>query len=441
MKMSALQGVVLAAVCSLVVTQVASAQVSDPRFWGQWRGPEASGVSRTANPPVEWSETENIRWKVEIPGRGAGSPVVWGDNVFLTTAIPMGVGAEAAHEPRGGLRSRGVHQFVVMAVSRSDGSIVWEHAVREEEPHEAAHVDNGTWASNSVVTDGEHVFAYFESRGLYAFDLDGNLQWEIDLGDKAMRSQFGEGSTPALFGDRLVVVWDHIGGQSFVVTLDKNTGEELWRVDREEIDTWATPLVVEADGRAQVIVPGMERLKSYDLADGSVVWESDGLTMNPIPSPVYSDGIVIAMSGFRGNDLKAVRLAGASGDITGTDSIVWELDRDTPYVPSPLLYDGVLYFLKTNSGILTALDAATGESVIGLQRLQGVPNVFASPVGADGRIYFPGRDGATLVIRQGAPYEVLATNVLDDGFDASPALVDNEIYLRGYRYLYSIGEE
>jgi outer membrane protein assembly factor BamB len=437
-----LRALVMATFGGLLVAQVGSSQgVSDARYWAQWRGPEASGVSRTATPPVEWSETENIRWKIEIPGRGASSPVVWEDRVFLTTAIPQGVSLDVSHDPRGGLRSRGVHQFVVMAISRDDGSVIWERIVREEEPHEASHVDNGTWASNSVVTDGEHLFAYFESRGLYAFDLDGNLQWEIDFGDKAMRNQFGEGSTPALYGDRLVVVWDHLGGQSFVVTLDKNTGEEVWRVDRDEIDTWATPLVVEADARTQVIVPGMERLRSYDLADGSVVWESDGLTMNPIPSPVHADGIMIAMSGFRGNDLKAVRLAGASGDVTGTDAIVWERDRDTPYVPSPLLYDGVLYFLKSNSGILTALDATTGEPVIELQRLANVPNVFASPVGADGRIYFPGRDGATLVIRQGAPYEVLATNVLDDGFDASPALVDNEIYLRGYRYLYSIGEE
>jgi outer membrane protein assembly factor BamB len=150
---------------------------------------------------------------------------------------------------------------------------------------------------------------------------------------------------------------------------------------------------------------------------------------------------MIAMSGFQGNDLKAIRLAGARGDITGTDAIVWELDRDTPYVPSPLLYDGVLYFLKTNSGILSTMEAATGEPLYELQRLQGVPNVFASPVGANGRVYFPGRDGATLVIRHGPAYEVLATNVLDDGFDASPALVDNEIYLRGYRYLYAIAGE
>ena len=415
--------------------------VSDPRYWGQWRGPEATGVSRTANPPVEWSETENIRWKIEVPGRGTGSPVVWDDRIFLMTAVPVGVDLAASHEPRGGLRPRGVHRFVVMAIARSDGSVIWERAVREEEPHEAAHTDNGTWASSSVVTDGELVFAYFESRGLYAFDLDGSLQWEVDLGDKAMRNQFGEGSTPVLYGDRLVIVWDHLGGQSFVVSLDKNTGEEIWRVDRDEIDTWATPLVVEVDGRAQVIVPGRDRLVGYDLTDGSVVWESDGLTMNPIPSPVHSDGIMIAMSGFQGNDLKAIRLAGARGDITGTDAIVWELDRDTPYVPSPLLYDGVLYFLKTNSGILSTMEAATGEPLYELQRLQGVPNVFASPVGANGRVYFPGRDGATLVIRHGPAYEVLATNVLDDGFDASPALVDNEIYLRGYRYLYAIAGE
>ena len=428
---------------AVLLTSAAAAQESAPeQYWGQWRGPESSGVSRTANPPLEWSETQNIRWKIEIPGRGSGSPVVWGDKVFLLTAIPVGVDEPASHDPRGGLRPRGVHRFVVMAFNRSDGSIAWEQTVREEEPHEASHVDNGTWASSSVVTDGEHVFAYFESRGLYAFDMDGNLQWESDFGDKAMRNQFGEGSTPVLYEDKLVIVWDHIGGQSFVAALDKNTGEEIWRSNRDEIDTWATPLVVGNRGRPQVVVPGMERLRSYDLDTGEIVWESDGLTMNPIPSPVVTpDNILIAMSGFRGNDLKAIRLDNAFGDITGTDSILWELDRDMPYVPSPLLYDGMLYFLKSNSGILSVFDAESGEPHYQLQRLQGVPNVFASPVGAQGRVYFPGREGTTLVIRHGGAFEILATNVLDDGFDASPALVGNEIYLRGYQFLYSIAED
>ncbi len=263
--------------------------------------------------------------------------------------------------------------------------------------------------------------------------MDGELLWNKDFGDKRMRNQFGEGSTPALHGNRLVVVWDQQGGQSFVSSLDKRTGEELWRVNRNEIDTWATPLVIEDSGRTQVIVPGMNRLRSYDLENGEIVWESAGLTMNPIPSPVAADGMVFATSGFQGNSLKAIRIDGARGDITGSPSIVWTLDRDTPYVPSPILYDGILYILKTNNGILSAFDAKSGKPHYQGQRLAGVPNVFASPAGAAGRIYFPGREGTTLVIRNSATFEVMATNVLDDGFDASPALVDKEIYLRGQK--------
>ena len=424
------------------MTRLASAQVQSApeseRFWGQWRGPYATGVSKTADPPVEWSETKNIRWKVEIPGRGSSSPVVWGDRVFLLTAVPVGVTGPAQHQPRGGLPKRGVHRFTVLALSRKDGGVIWERVAAEAEPHEASHQDNGTWASGSAVTDGQHVFAYFESFGLYAYDMDGSLLWKKDLGDKLMRNQFGEGSTPALHGNRLVIVWDHLGGQSFVVVLDKLTGEEVWRSNRSEIDTWATPLVVEHAGRPQVIVPGMERLRSYDLETGKIVWESAGLTMNPIPSPVYADGMVIATSGFRGNNLKAVRLADARGDITGTGAIAWELNRDTPYVPSPLLYDGIVYILKTNNGLLSAFDAKTGKPHYQLQRLDAVPNVFSSPVGAQGRVYLPGREGNTLVFRHGPAFEVLATNKLDDGFDASMALVDKEIYLRGYQYLYCI---
>jgi outer membrane protein assembly factor BamB len=185
----------------------------------------------------------------------------------------------------------------------------------------------------------------------------------------------------------------------------------------------------------------MRRLRSYDLENGSIVWESDGLTMNPIPSPVAADGMVFAMSGFQGNDLKAIQLSGARGNIDGTGAIAWSLDRDTPYVPSPLLYDGVLYFLKSNNGILSAFDAKSGKPHYQNQRLDGVPNIFASPVAAKGRVYLPGRDGATLVIKSGPAFEVLAKNTLDDGFDASPALVDKELYLRGHRYLYCIAAE
>ena len=419
-----------------------SSQAADAeRYWPQWRGPHFKGVSTTANPPVTWSENKNIVWKTPLPGRGNSTPVVWGDRLFVTSAVPAGVTGQAQHAPRGGLPQRGMHRFVVLALDRKTGKTLWERTAREQEPHEASHFENGTWASGSPITDGRRVFAYFESFGLYAYDLDGKMLWEKDFGDKRMRNEFGEGSTPVLHGDTLVVVWDHLNGQSFVTAIDARDGRELWRVARKEIDTWATPIVVEANGRPQVVVPAMERVRSYDLANGNVVWESDGLTMNAIPSPVFEDGILFLMSGFRGNDLKAIRVADAKGDIDGTGAILWTMDRDTPYVPSPLLYDGILYFLKSNNGIVTALDAKTGKPHYSQQRLEGVPNVFASPVGARGRIYLPGREGATAVIKSGPAFEVLATNMLDDSFDASPALVDNVMYLRGYKSLYAIAEQ
>jgi hypothetical protein len=442
----------------------AAAQSSDAaRFWGQWRGPDATGVARHGNPPTEWSETQNVRWKVEIPGRGSASPIVWGDRLYLLTAVPVGepqAGAAAdAGQPastgrgrggrggRRGGRGRGpsqraipLHRFIVMSIDRASGDVVWERVAREEVPHEG-HQPNGTYASGSAVTDGEHLFAFFGSWGLYAYDMDGNPQWEVDLGTRLMRNAFGEGTTPALHGNTLVVTWDHIGGQSFIVALDKRTGEELWRANRDEIDTWATPLIVEHEGRTQVITPAMDRVYSYDLETGDIVWHSRGTTMNAIPSPVHANGVVYVMSGYRGNNLQAIRLADATGDVGATDAMIWQLDRDTPYVPSPLLYDNALYVIKSNDGILSVFDPLTGAPHYQRQRLPGVPNVFASPVGVAGRVYIPGRDGTTLVIKHGDAYEVLASNTLDDGFDASPAIVGDEIYLRGYRYLYAIAEQ
>ena len=311
-------GLGLSLVFSSLSLTISGQAPAPERYWPQWRGPHANGISRQANPPSSGAETKNIRWKVEIPGRGSSSPVIWGDRVFILTAIPAGTSVADSHVPRGGVSPRGLHRYVVMALDRRDGRIVWERTAREEAPHEASHQDNGTWASASAVTDGQHVIASFESRGIYAYDMNGKLVWEKDLGDKSMRNEFGEGSTPTLYRNHLVVVWDHTEG-SFVTVLDKNTGKELWRVSRNEIDTWATPFVVEHAGRAQVIVPGMNRLHSYDLETGEVVWHSQGLTMNPIPSPVGEDGIVIATSGFRGNNLKAIRIADAKGDLTGLE--------------------------------------------------------------------------------------------------------------------------
>jgi FOG: WD40-like repeat len=324
-----------------------------------------------------------------------------------------------------------------MAFDRKTGKVAWERVAREHTPHEGSHPQWGTWASSSAMTDGERVYAYFDSFGLYAYDMNGKLLWEKDLGDKRMRQEFGEGQTPVLYGNRIVVQWDHQGG-SFITALDKMTGAELWRTNRQEIDSWGTPLVVAPDGKPQVIATAMNKVYGYDLETGKVIWEGPGLTMNPIPSAVYEDGMAIVMSGFRGNALHAIRVADAKGDITSSGAQVWSLDHDTPYVSSPLLYDGILYFLKSNSGLLSAYDARTGKPHYQLQRLEGVPNVFASPVGAKGRVYIAGQEGATLVIKHGPGYEVLAKNVLDDGFNASPAVVENELYLRGFKNLYCV---
>jgi outer membrane protein assembly factor BamB len=400
------------------------------RFWPQWRGPHATGVSRHATPPVEWSETKNVRWKVEIPGRGSSSPVVWGDHLFLLSAVPVGVVGPGSHQSRSAIQPRDVHRYTVLAIDRRTGRVLWERTAREERPR-APSMKDGTWASSSAITDGSRVFAFFESSGLYAYDMNGSPLWQKHFGDKQMFAEVGEsGSTPALYGDRLVVVWDH-RGESFIVTLDARTGAELWRRSRDEVDSWPTPLVVTHERRAQVVTAAEKRLRSYDLETGDIVWESDGLTMNPIPSPVAEGGMVFAMSGFKGNRLSAIRLADARGDISGGKAVAWTLDRDTPYVPSPLLYEGVLYFLKNNAGILSAFDATSGRPHYQAQRIDGIPEVYSSPVAAQGRVYITGRDGTTVVLRHGSTLEVLARNTLDDGFDASAALVDGHIYLRG----------
>src|SRR6185436_20605415 len=227
---------------ALVTTGLGAASPEAERNWPMWRGPNATGVSLQANPPLEWSETKNIKWKVEIPGRGSSSPIVWGDRLYLLSAVPSNAPIAGSHNPRGGINPRVPHRFMVYAIDRHTGKTLWEKVAREATPHEASHPDNGTWASSSAVTDGEHVIAFFESEGLYAYDMNGALVWQKDLGDKTMRNEFGEGTTPALHGNRLVVVWDHfVPGASFIVTFDKATGREIWRAKRDDIDTWATP--------------------------------------------------------------------------------------------------------------------------------------------------------------------------------------------------------
>ena len=431
----------------LVAIAASAAQPTDyQKNWHSWRGPYATGEAVDANPPTTWSETENVRWKVAIPGMGHAAPIVWGDKIFIQTAIE-GKAAESGEfddNPFSGFFERrgsgptNVYAFALLAVDRKDGSILWQKTLRQVSPHEGTHQD-ASFASNSPVTDGEHIYAYFGSRGLYCVDMMGNVKWEKDVGEMYKSNSFGEGSSPVLHGNTLVIVQDH-EGDSFITAIDKRTGETLWKVDRDERTTWFSPIVVEQDGKAHVITPGTNRVRSYDLATGEILWEGEGLTRNPIPSPVAADGVVYLMSGFRGSMLMAVQLAKAMGDISSSGAVLWEHQRDTPYVPSPLLYGDMLYFLKSNDGILTAFDVKSGTAHYGPKRLKGVSGVYASIVGAGDRVYIVGRNGMVNVLQHGPEFTILAENMLDDSFNASPAIVGSELYIRGSQYLYCIAE-
>ncbi len=412
--------------------------------WMQWRGPLANGVSATANPPVVWSEQKNVRWKIPLPGKAHSSPIVVGERVYLTAAVPVGEdlppvydNAPGAHD---GVPVTHRHQFVVLAVERKDGRIAWQRVVREEFPHEGGHV-TGSLASNSPVSDGERIYAFFGSRGLYCLDLKGAVLWQRDLGKMQTLHAHGEGSSPVLHGDTLIVCWDH-EGESFLYAFDKLTGKQLWKVPRDEKTDWSTPLVVEIDGHAQVIVSATKRIRGYDLATGAQLWECAGLTDNVVSSPVFWNGLLIVGNSYYEQAMLAIRLAGAKGDLTGTDAVVWQLHRLTPYVSSPLLYGDTLYFLRHNQNILVRLDPATGEARGEPIRLNGIRDfIFSSPVGAAGRIYVTARDGTTIVISHDRENAPLAVNHLDDSFSASAALAGGELYLRGEHFLYCLYEK
>jgi outer membrane protein assembly factor BamB len=438
-------GLPLAASLARCAAAATENEHGDPgQNWPQWRGPLATGVAPHANPPTEWSESKskNVRWKTELPGLGHSTPIVWGDRVFLTTAVPYGdelpPRPSTAPGNHDNLPVNRRQRFMAIAVSRTDGRILWQRTLKEALPHEQGH-RTASLASNSPVTDGERLFAFFGSFGLYCLDLQGELLWQKDFGLMQSLHGHGEGASPALYGDTLVVNWDH-EGQSFVVALDKRTGGERWKVARDEITSWATPIVVEHDGQPQVIVSGTSRVRGYDLASGRVLWECGGLSANIVASPVSSDGVVYVGSSYDKRALLAIGLDGTQGDITGSDRVLWSRWQGTPYVPSPLLYGDTLYFLTHYQGILNRVDARTGKDRSGPIRLPGVTEVYASPVAAADRVYVTDRSGLTLVISHSEKPRLLARNQLDDTISASAAMAGKELFLRGERALYCLAE-
>jgi outer membrane protein assembly factor BamB len=411
-----------------------------PAYWPQWRGPLGSGVSPDGAPPITWSETQNLRWKVALAGKGHSTPIVWGDHVFVTTAIPYGEPEDALSHDRHGdhdnMRALQRHRFVVMALDRRTGQHRWQTVVHDEQPHESTHV-TASWASASMVTDGERVYASFGSRGLYALDWRGKPLWRVNLGDMHTKHGHGEGSSPALFGDLLVVNWDHEGA-SFVVGIDTQSGRERWRVNRKEVTSWSTPLIIERKGAAQVIISATDRVQGYALETGEVLWSCGGLSHNVVASPVYGQGLVHVMSSYESRAMLTIDLAKATGDVTGSDAVLWRRTRDTPYVPSPVLTPERLCFNRHLSGVLTCVAPKTGKTLWGPRPLPGVRRMYASPVIAGGRLYAIGRDGAAVVLNTRSDMALMARNQLDDTFSASPAVAGDALLLRGERSLYCL---
>ena len=410
--------------------------------WPHWRGDLGNSVSLTATPPTAWSDSQNVKWKVEVPGRGSGSPIVWEDRVFVVSAVDQGGGTEEPEADRSRRRRPSPPkslEFVVLCYDRGTGELRWRQTAVTASPHQSTHPTNG-YASASPCTDGEHLYAYFGSRGLFCYTLDGKLEWKRDdFGEMDTRNEFGEGSSPTLAGERIIVPWDH-EGPSFLYALDKRTGETVWKVEREEPTNWATPLIVTHDGQQQIIMNGQNAARAYDLESGRELWRCGGQTDRPIASPVHADGVVYVGSGYRGAFLGAFRLGGQD-DIADTEYLAWAVYNDTPDIASPVLTNGRLYYTKAKTGILTCVDAKTGETHFGPVRVPGLDGVlYSSPVAAAGHIYFTNRNGTTVVIKDRDRLEVVAENHVGETVDATPALADGELFLRGEKHLFCISE-
>lgn len=414
--------------------------------WPGWRGPAANGVApKSADPPTRWDAKTNIKWKVPIPGRGSATPVVWEDKIFVLTAIETDRLAKPDEMPKVDPKyqtrttpPKNFYKFDVICLDRETGKEKWRKTAAEAVPHEGHHATH-SYAAGSPATDGKRLYASFGSYGVFAYDLDGKQLWHRDFGRMHTRLGWGEAVTPVVHGDSVILNWDQEDNSRLIV-LNAATGETKWEAKRDEKTSWNTPLVVEHGKRTQVIVNATTRARSYDLADGKVIWEVGGMTTNAIPSPLAEGGVAYIFSGYGGAASVAVPLD-STGDLGTAGKVNWRYGKGTPYVPSPLLYEGRLYFTAANTPVLTVLDAKSGKPLTTADRLPKLGSLYASPVAAGGRIYIADRTGTTAVLKAGDAPEVLATNPLGEPIDASPVVVGKTLYLRGEKHLFAIEEK
>ncbi len=417
--------------------------------WPGWRG-DGKGISTEKNLPLKWSEQENVKWKTPIPGAGHSSPIVWGDRVFVTTAVAEDPNVESF---RGGVYMGGDrrkpdasgYKFCLVCLDAGQGNILWSKVVAHEEPKTRRHTKN-TYASETPVTDGRHVFASFGSAGLYCVDVEGNEVWQRDLGLLRGQKGWGTGASPVLFRNTVIVNCDN-DDESYIAAFDKTTGDPAWRTERNEGASWGTPFLFAARGRTTIVTNATKRLRGYDANTGELLWECAGGSMISVPSPVATQNLVFLSSGHSMSLLRqpiiAVR-AEASDDITPargetqSQGVAWSRTKGGPYVTSPIALGDYLY-VPLDKGFLTCYEALTGKPVYGRQKLGTRNAITASPVAGDGKIYVQTEDGECYVLKQGPEFEILAVNKLDEVFCASPAVSGGRLFLRGRKHLYCIG--
>ena len=416
--------------------------------WPQFRGPSSTGVGSSDLLPDHWSATENVEWKTEIPGQGWSSPIVWGNRVFVTTVVNTGTTPEA----KKGLYFKGeqrepvdaVHLWKVLCLDLATGKILWGRTAHEGKPQTTLHIKN-TYASETPVTDGKHVYAYFGNLGVFCYDLDGRPVWSKKLEPHATRAGWGTAASPTLFENRLFLVNDN-EESSYLLALDATTGDELWRKTRDESSNWSTPFVWRNELRTEVVTAGTNRVRSYDL-DGNVLWELAGMSVITIGTPFADNGLLYVGSGYvldLRRPLYAIR-PGGSGDISlgkqpaGTETIAWSQPTVSPYNPSVLAYLGRIYILY-DKGMLACLNAASGEVVYDKKRIPNGRAFTSSPWAYGGKIFCLNEYGETFVYAAGDEFQPLHTNTLadDDMCMATPAIVGNRLLIRTAVRLYSI---
>ena len=436
------------ALVTAVVLNTWSPAIAGDDQWGQFRGPGSRGLTDESGLPTTWSTTENVAWTAEIPGLGWGSPIVWGDAVYVTTVVS----AEAVEVPQGGLYFGGEratpeaeHRWLVYAIDTGTGAVKWETEVHRGVPDSSHHLKN-TFASETPVTDGEAMYVYFGNVGVFCLDMDGTLLWSRDVGVSNTRLGWGTAASPVLHDDRLFIVNDN-DSQSYVMALSKETGAELWRQDRDEGTNWSTPYVWENERRTELVTTGTDKVRSYGL-DGSLLWELSGMSSITVPTPFTEFGLLYLSSGYIGDQVRPVYAIkpGASGDISlasgqvSNEFIVWSQRQAGPYNTSPIIY-GDYYYTLLDRGYFTCHDAKTGEEVYGRQRIQVGAAFTSSPWAYDGKIFVLSEAGDTYVIQAGPTFEVVGRNPLDEFTMATPAIAHGSLFIRTASRLYRITDE